>query len=151
LDHRILRISNAYGPGQPDDRTQGLIAVALARCVRGEPLTIWGDGSAVRDYVYVEDVAEAFVAAARDLPETSPRLFNIGSGQGHSVREVLSVVERITERPLRVIWKERRPCDPGRIVLSTRRAQEVLGWKVRTTLEDGVRAMWASATSPAHL
>lgn len=149
LDHRILRISNAYGPGQPNDRTQGLIAVALARCLSGEVLTVWGDGSAVRDYVYVEDVAEAFLAASRELNATSPRSFNIGSGQGHSVREVLALVERITGRPLRVVWKETRACDPGRIVLSTRRAQAVLGWNARTTLEDGIQAMWERATARA--
>jgi UDP-glucose 4-epimerase len=124
--------------------------VALARSLRGETLTVWGDGSAVRDYVYVEDVAEAFLAASRDLPETSPRLFNIGSGQGTRCGMCCPWWKESTKRPLRVVWKEARACDPGRIVLSTRRAQAVLGWKARTGLADGIRSMWERATSPTR-
>ncbi len=68
LDYRILRISNAYGEGQQPDRPQGLIGVALRKLAAGHPITVWGDGTVTRDYVYAGDVAECFfVAAAKPL------------------------------------------------------------------------------------
>src|SRR5262249_41635234 len=77
LSFRVLRVANPFGPFQQSDKGQGLIAALLARALRGEPIEIWGDGSVVRDYVFVEDVIDALQAAARD--ESAERIFNIGS------------------------------------------------------------------------
>lgn len=145
LDYRILRISNAYGEGQPADRPQGLIGVSLQRVARGEPLTIWGDGSAVRDYIHAEDAAECCAQAAlRALPSAAPRVFNVSSGQGHSVREVMAAIEAVTGRALRVTYAPARSCDLSRAVLSNRRAREVLNWSPQVPLDEGLQRAWQS-------
>jgi len=144
LDYRVLRISNAYGEHQPVDRPQGFIAVALERVRRGEPLTIWGDGTAVRDYVHVTDVSAAFVAALSPLPADEPRVFNIGSGVGHSLHDLISIITAVTGRVPDVRWADQRPCDVDRVVLCTRRAERYLGWRATTPIEVGIERMWQS-------
>lgn len=94
LDYAVLRIANAYGPGLPLSGEQGVVGVFLARLKRELPIVVWGDGSAVRDYIYVQDVARAFRAA---LGQRSPfRVFNIGTGVGTSLLQLISLMERTT-------------------------------------------------------
>lgn len=148
LDFRALRISNAYGEGQPADRPQGLIGVSLQRVARGEPLTVWGDGSAVRDYIHAEDIAQCCVrAAAHVLPPDAPRVFNVSSGQGHSVREVMEAIETVTGSTLQITYAPARSCDLSRAVLSNQRAREVLDWSPQVPLEEGLRRAWQSVRS----
>src|SRR6516165_3302472 len=80
LDYCTLRVSNPYGEGQRQNAAQGAVTVFLDKALRGEDIEIWGDGSVIRDYVYVRDVATAFSLATRH--EGWPKVFNIGSGQG---------------------------------------------------------------------
>jgi UDP-glucose 4-epimerase len=149
IDYRILRISNAYGEGQQPDRPQGLIGVVLQRLMVGRGITVWGDGSTVRDYVYAADVADAFVRAGRSQlrPEES-RIFNIGSGEGHSVRQVLSLIEEVTGQRPEVTYAPARACDVARAVLSSRRAGAVLGWSSQVSLREGIErtSKWVSST-----
>ena len=84
-----LRIANPYGAYQSRIGTQGVIATFVHHLLNNHPIEIWGDGSATRDYVYVPDVVRALVLAGR---RTESGTFNIGSGVGHSVNDVLSVV-----------------------------------------------------------
>jgi len=144
LDYRVLRISNAYGEGQRSDRSQGLIGVALQRASDGRPMVVWGDGLAVRDYIHVSDVVAGCIAATRDLGPASPRTFNLSSGHGHSVRDVLTLVEGVTGRSLRVAYDAPRTCDLDRAVLANALAREHLGFEPRVALEDGLRATWAA-------
>ena len=100
LDYTILRIANPYGKHQKLTSEQGAVGVFLARIMEGKTITIWGDGSVRRDFIYVEDVADAFVKA---LTQHSPyRVFNIGSGVGLSLMELLSRMERVTGMTPRV-------------------------------------------------
>jgi UDP-glucose 4-epimerase len=138
LDYRVLRITNAYGEGQQTDRPQGFIAVALDRVLRGQPITIWGDGSAVRDYVHVDDVVQAFLAVVRPLGETAPRIFNVSSGRGYSLRDVIEIICKVTGREPILTFENARSCDLDRVVVSHRRIQAVLGWKPSVALETGI-------------
>jgi UDP-glucose 4-epimerase len=143
LDYRVLRISNAYGEGQQPDRPQGLIGVVLRRIAAGEPIQVWGDGQVVRDYVYAGDVVDCCMRAARTtLPADGPRIFNVGSQQGHSVSEILSTVFAVTGREPSVHHTPARRFDVPRSVLSSRLAHEVLGWQARTPLDQGVARTW---------
>jgi UDP-glucose 4-epimerase len=142
LDYRVLRISNAYGEGQPGDRPQGLIGVSLRRIAADEPITIWGDGSTVRDYVYVQDVAECFLAALRPLDHDAPRVFNVGSGEGRSVREILSLIEEVTGRQAAVTFGQQRSCDADRVVLDIRRVRRLLDWAPQVPIADGIERTW---------
>lgn len=136
LEYCILRTSNAYGEREPTSGIQGVIGSFL-RAVRqaAEPV-VWGDGSAVRDYVYVGDVAHAFAKAATYAGE--PRVFNIGSGQGHSLNEVIGLIERIIQRPLHARYMPARPFDVPANVLDISRAKKFLDWQPTLGLFEGI-------------
>ncbi len=100
------------------------------------------DGTCVRDYVHVVDLADAHVTALEGLPATRGR-FNLGTGCGDSVLRVLATVEEVTGRPVRRVAAPRRPGDPPVLVASNERALATLGWRPRRTLTDAVRDAWA--------
>lgn len=138
IDHRILRVTNPFGPFQTSMKNQGVIASIISHALRDETIEIWGDGSVVRDFIYVDDVVDALVAAAQD--DSSTRIFNIGSGEGHSLRQVLIAVEGLLEKKLDIQWKPGRPVDVPISVLAINRAREVLGWVPKTSFEEGLRS-----------
>ncbi len=140
LDYTILRIGNAYGPGLPLKGEQGVVGVFLARIMRGEPVTVWGDGSVTRDYIYVGDVARAFRAA---IGQRSPfRVFNIGTGVGTSVKQLLAVLQKVTACSTKTDYLPGRPVDIPVNVLDSSRARQHLGWQPRTSFEAGLTSTW---------
>jgi UDP-glucose 4-epimerase len=153
FDYRILRISNAYGPGQRSDRPQGLISVGFSRMHRREPISVWGDGSVVRDYVHVDDVVSAAAAAAGALPPKAPRVFNVGSGRGHSVSEVLAVMSEVAGVHPEVLYLPARTFDLPHVVLDPSLAERTLRWTPRVDLERGLRETWRHLTfrDPAYV
>lgn len=147
----VLRISNAYGCLLSAERRQGLIGVAMARLLAGESVRTFGPLSTVRDYIYIDDVARAFDSAlACDdqlSKENNFRVFNIGSGVGHSVAEVLVLLGQVTGRDV--------PTETSRfgaaaissvpaVVLDITKASKELGWAPRVGLRDGITAMYAA-------
>ncbi|MEB3236023.1 MAG: NAD-dependent epimerase/dehydratase family protein [Candidatus Sericytochromatia bacterium] len=145
LDYTILRVSNPYGPFQRLDGIQGAVGVFLGRVLRGEPIEIWGDGTVVRDFPYVGDVAEA-LAKAVDHPEPG-LLLNIGRGRGTTLNELVAALARVTGRVPEVRYLPGRAFDVPRNVLDVSRAADALGWYPATDLEDGLRLTleWWSA------
>ena len=141
LDPIILRVANPYGPGQFTQGAQGAVAVALGCLERGEPFKLWGDGSVVRDFLYVDDLTEAFLAALR-APDPGARIFNIGSGRGVSLRELLAASERVVGHPLAIAQLPGRAIDVPANVLDCTRAREHLGWGPRVPLEEGLARTW---------
>ncbi|MGO4566524.1 NAD-dependent epimerase/dehydratase family protein [Rhizobium sp. 2YAF20] len=142
LDYVVLRLANPFGQGQRVSATQGAIAVFIGKILRGEALEIWGDGSVVRDYVYIQDVVEALLAAARST--SSERIFNIGSGVGHSLNEVISSIEAATGMQAARQYQSSRSFDVPRSVLDIERARRVLGWTPKVSFDRGVHhfATW---------
>ena len=135
----ILRPSNIYGPGQALRAGFGIIPTLLERARDGGKVTIWGDGSSVRDYLYIDDM----VAACR-LALVGPNgVYNIGAGVGTSLNELIEQVQQITGRMLLVERQSTRASDVGRIVLDTARAREVLGWASSVGLREGLRRTWS--------
>ncbi|HEV2472220.1 MAG TPA: NAD-dependent epimerase/dehydratase family protein [Chthonomonadales bacterium] len=140
LRYCILRPSVPYGERQNPNGTQGAVAVFLGKALSGEPITIWGDGSAIRDFFHVEDLVSACLCAARgDLP---CGVFNIGGGCPVSLNELVTLVGRVSGRPPRVIYEAPRLFDPPSIVLDISRANSCLGWRPTVDLEDGVGRLW---------
>jgi len=135
----ILRVSNAYGSRQRAERGQGAIGAFLNALRAGETIRIFGDGSVVRDYLHVADVARATVALAR--LETPPRLVNVGSGRGHSLIDVLDIVRSVTGIDPEVHFDKSRPFDVHSIVLDVSRLASLVDWQPRT-LEQGVSLVW---------
>lgn len=137
LDYRVLRVSNAYGDRQRADRAQGAIAVFLSKALRGEGIEIWGDGSTVRDYVYVADVARALVKAAHH--QGASKVFNVGTGRGTSLNELVTVIEKACGREIRRIHREARSFDVEANVLDISRSASDLGWRPEVALSAGIR------------
>jgi UDP-glucose 4-epimerase len=136
----ILRPSNPYGERQGHEGSQGLVNTLLRRSLSGDPLEIWGDGSAVRDYLHVNDLARLIVRATESNLQG---VFNVGSGTGTSIREMIDLAASITGRPLRVVYKPVRSVDPPVSVLDTRAARDSFGWNPEITLRDGLARTWA--------
>jgi UDP-glucose 4-epimerase len=137
LDYRVLRVANAYGERQRTDKAQGAVAAFLERALRGEPIQIWGDGSVVRDYVYAGDIAHAFLQVVQY--QGQERVFNIGSGQGVSLNELVDAIATVIGRRPGVEYTPGRQFDVPINVLDISRAQQHLGWQPRTRLIDGLR------------
>lgn len=136
-----LRIGNPYGPRHYDQQ-QGVIPVFIRRMQHDQPVEIWGDGSVVRDYVHVDDVSRAFIAAA--AYDGDDAVFNIAAGEGHSLREILERLGRLAGVPPRVEFRAARGFDIPALVLDTRRALTLLGWKPLINFDDGLAATWQS-------
>lgn len=137
LDYRVLRIANPYGERQRVDRAQGVVSIFLYKMLCGEPIEIWGDGSVIRDYIYVKDVARAFYLAMQ-TEDATERIFNIGSGQGISLCEIIGKLQACVGREAVIIWGEKRVLDVPRNVLSIARAKNILGWKPLITFDEGI-------------
>jgi len=134
LKANVLRISNPYGMHQRRIGAQGVIATFLDKLMNGKPIEIWGDGSVVRDYIYVADVARALLLAGR---REKSGTFNIGSGVGHSLNEVLQVLRQQTGLETEVRYMPHRKFDVTQTFLDIERAREDLGWNPFYTLEEG--------------
>lgn len=137
LDCKILRLSNPYGPGQKLHGRQGFIAIAIGRIIDGQEIVIRGDGSIIRDFIFIEDVCDTLLASASTT--SSDILFNVGSGEGHSLNQVIETLERILGRTLTVRYVENRHIDIPESVLDISHAKTILNLRPNTTLEDGLR------------
>jgi UDP-glucose 4-epimerase len=153
LRHTSLRYFNVVGSGTPDVRDTSpfnLFPVAIEALVEGRRPAINGDdyptpdGTCIRDYVHVADVAAAHVAAARSLSEAQPLepAYNLGSGEGLSVRQIMNALARITGIEFDPEILPRRPGDPARIVASGELAARDLDWRMRHTVDDMVTSAW---------
>ena len=106
----ILRVANPYGKRQRIETAQGVVGAFIHHALHGQPVEIWGDGNVTRDFIYVEDVAEAFAKAIHY--QGAERVFNISSGKGINVNDLIEVIERILRRSVDKVYKEGRAFDP---------------------------------------
>ncbi|MGV0851268.1 UDP-glucose 4-epimerase GalE [Mycolicibacterium phlei] len=153
LRHTSLRYFNVVGSGSDelfDVSPHNLFPVVFDMLVRGDRPRINGDdyptpdGTCVRDYVHVSDLALAHVAAARRLEAGEPLepVYNLGSGSGTSVREIMTTIREVTGFDFEPVVGPRRPGDPARIVASGELAARDLDWEMRHSLTDMVRSAW---------
>jgi len=148
----VLRYFNACGAdgdhGEDHEPESHLIPLALRAVTEGQHLKVYGgdyptpDGTCVRDYVHVVDLAEAHIAALERLPATSGA-FNLGTGDGDSVLEVLAAVEMVTGSPVPHTMAPRRPGDPPELVATHERATRLLSWRPQRHLAQAVADAWA--------
>ena len=133
----VLRISNPYGPYQHGDNHQGVVSIFTQRLLAGKPITIMGDGSIKRDFIFVDDVADAFVAAAKY--DGNSQVFNISAGQSRSVMDVVRIIEKITGITAEIQFTEARAFDVPVNRLDASLAQRELGWRARTSWKSGLK------------
>jgi UDP-glucose 4-epimerase len=134
LEVSILRPSNIYGPGQNPHGEAGVMAIVTRAMLRDEPVTLFGDGSQTRDYVYIADTVEAVIRAS----EGPPDVCDISTGLEVSTGQIFELLASLTgyERP--IVYAGERPGDIQRISLDPARAARVWDWRPHTSFEDGV-------------
>jgi UDP-glucose 4-epimerase len=150
LDFTALALANVYGPRQEPASEVGLegqvVAIFCRKMLAGRPCTIYGDGTQTRDFVFVDDVVSAFLAA-RD--QGSGELINIGSGSELSVNELHAKLSQLTSSRYEPIYAAARPGELQRIYVDPSKAAQVLGWQPSTPIDEGLKqtVAWFRAAS----
>jgi UDP-glucose 4-epimerase len=150
---RYFNVAGAASPALADTSVANLVPMVFERIREGQPPFIFGDdydtpdGTCVRDYVHVVDLAEAHLAALDYLAGTQQvsSVFNIGTGRGYSVKEVIDVVRAKTGFDPEPIVAPRRAGDPAKIVADVTRARDVLKWEARLGLDEMVSSAWEAS------
>ena len=141
----ILRPSNIYGPMQRSDLEGGVVARFSEALARAQAPTIYGDGLAVRDYVFVGDVADA-IARSLEVDRAAGQTLNISTGQGCTVAELFRQLADLVGYAGEPVWAAPRPGDIMDSRLRSDRAAEILGWRAHTTFEAGLRLTLSAST-----
>lgn len=135
LSYLIIRPSNPYGHGQNIYAKQGLVAVAIGKILEGKPVEVWGDGSSIRDYIYIDDLAmSVYQLIERNACNTT---LNIGSGRGYSVNDVLAFLKIVSGIDYKIEYKNPRPVDVSNMVLDVTKLKEFIDI-VNTPFMDGI-------------
>ncbi len=156
MECATVRFGNVYGPRQDPHGEAGVVAIFCTRILNGEPLTVYGDGTQTRDYVYVGDVANAvWMAATREIPaaeRVDARAFNIGTGVGTSVLDLAQMLQSQSRTSLPLEFAPSRPGEQQESFLDVSKARDVLGWTPQTALPEGLLKSfeWASAHGRAE-
>ncbi|QWC95530.1 NAD-dependent epimerase/dehydratase family protein [Polynucleobacter paneuropaeus] len=136
----VLRLANPYGPYQELNNQQGVIANFMNKVMRGEEIRVIGNGSVVRDFFYIEDACDAMIRA-EDYAGEKLRTFNIGSGTGCSINELIEKIENITSEKAKIKFENNNFADLSVNVLDVTAAEEILGWKNKISLLDGLNKL----------
>lgn len=135
----VLRIANPFGPLQQGKKSQGVIGTFMRAAKRGDKVTVFG-ANAVRDYIYVEDVASAFMKAAEY--QGDEHLFNVGTGVGRSLADLIENIEQLTGLTLAKDIKAARPFDVATNILDTVSAKRLLGWEPLHPWDQSLEKTW---------
>jgi UDP-glucose 4-epimerase len=142
VDARVLRLSNPFGPGQNVEGQLGAATVFAWRALLNRPIEIWGDGSIIRDYIFINDCVSALIAAmdapASEFSKFDP-IFNVGSGHGVSLTDIAAIVGKTLERNVEVNFQPARTFDIPINVLDIARAKSILNWSPTISFEEGIR------------
>ncbi len=140
----VLRMSCIYGPHQCGTEDQGWVAHFLLQALRGEPITVFGDGGQVRDVLYAPDLVDAFLLAFENMDRLSGGAFNMGGGPGNTVSllELLAQIEALTGARPGVDFGAWRPGDQRYYVSDTTKFRTATGWSPRHTASEGIAALY---------
>ena len=137
LDYLIVRPSNPYGPRQGHFIAQGVISTFLRQSIGNDPFNVFGDGNGKKDYIYIQDLVDAILGL---LDRDALGIYNIGSGCGYSVNEIIGVIDRVTGKKNEVVRTPGKKYDVQNYLLDTAKVEATLGRQIaRTPLETGIR------------
>ena len=139
LKYLIVRPSNPYGHGQNLHGKQGLVAVAIGKILEDKPVEVWGDGSAIRDYIYIDDLAKVFYQLIDK--DVNNETVNLGSGRGYSVNDILAFLKIITKKDFKIVYENARPMDVSNMVLDTEKMQRLAQVEL-TPMLDGISTFY---------
>jgi CDP-paratose 2-epimerase len=140
----VMRMSCIYGPRQFGTEDQGWVAHFLIRAIKGEPITIYGDGKQVRDILFVDDLVNAFLLAEQNLDAISAQAFNIGGGCANTI-SLLNLIDMIGElngHVPEIHFADWRPGDQRYYCSDTRKFQQATGWHAQVSAREGVRRLY---------
>lgn len=142
--YTILRASNPVGKWHKNPR-QGFIGAAISRIMNNESLTIFGDGTAVRDYIDADEVAEAIIQIYKKPKVSENKIWNLGSGVGTSINDIIATLRVISNSEFEVQYNEGRATDLAYNVLDCKRINNELGWKATRSINDLLISAWQQA------
>lgn len=142
LQCTVLRLANPYGERQRIEASQGAVGVFLGKVLRNEPIEIWGDGSVVRDYLHISDVIRALLLPVGSNTSSTSKVFNIGSGKGCSINDLIHTISVVTDRQPKVKYLPGRGFDVPVNVLDISKAKEQLNWEPFIGLHEGIANTW---------
>ena len=138
----VLRPSNLYGPGQDERPGFGIVPAAFGKLTRGETLRVWGDGSAERDYLYIDDFTRLVLAALDAAPKPGFRVFNACSGASIDLNGLFALIERVAGRTLHRTYDAGRKVDAPSVRMQATRAKQAFGWGAEVGLAEGLERTW---------
>jgi nucleoside-diphosphate-sugar epimerase len=137
----VLRYFNVFGPRQdPSSPYSGVISILVDKMSQGLPPTIFGDGQQTRDFVFVGDVVRANLLAA-EVDQAAGYIFNIGSGQQTSIKQLFDQLRRILNSDVNLYYAPPRPGDIVHSFSGPSRARTILGWQTQVSLEEGLKRL----------
>ena len=138
VDIRIARIFNTYGPRMALEDGR-VVSNFVSQALRGEPLTVYGDGSQTRSFQYVDDLVAGLMALMDNEDEIGP--VNIGNPGEFTMLELAEVVKEVVDKNAKIVYKENTADDPGRRQPDISLAKKALGWEPKITLKEGLPKM----------
>lgn len=135
----ILRISNPYGIGQKPFKGQGVISTFIASVLLGKTIEVWGNGDAIRDYLYIDDLIQAFRASITYNGKET--VFNIGSGKGTNINEILNMIKKNIKKNINIKYIKESEVEVKTNILNCKKAEDILKWKANIPLECGILKM----------
>jgi CDP-paratose 2-epimerase len=140
----VFRMSCIYGPRQFGTEDQGWVAHFILRALRGEPITVYGDGMQVRDILFVDDLVDAFVLAEQHAARLSGRAFTMGGGPANAISllDLLGGIEELHGSKPRLAWGDWRTGDQRYYVSDTRAFQRETGWRARVAAREGIERLY---------
>lgn len=138
----VLRPSNLYGPGQEERPGFGIVPTAFGKLLRGETLHVWGDGSAERDYLYIDDFTRLLLAVLDAARQPGFRVFNACSGTSIDLNGLFDLIERVADATLHRSYDAGRPVDAPCVRMQATRASEAFGWVAEVGLTEGLERTW---------
>ena len=147
-------MSCIYGPHQCGNEDQGWVAHFLLRALKGEPITLYGDGMQVRDVLFADDLVDAFLVAQAKMPDITGHAFNVGGGPANTISllDLLDHIAKLTGSKPDVRFGAWRPGDQRYYVSDTAKLNRMTGWTPKVTVEQGVTKLhdWLRAANPKN-
>jgi UDP-glucose 4-epimerase len=143
IDARVARLANPFGAGQNPAKLQGVASTIAFRALLNQSVEIWGNGNVIRDFIHIQDATAGLLALAdaSNLDRNVLPVYNIGSGKGASVNEIIATVERHIGRPIQIVRKAERPFDIPISVLDISKAKNDLDWSPSLNIDNGIERM----------
>lgn len=142
INYKIARITNPYGIGQDINKTQGVIPIFIRKILDNNEITIIGDGTEVRDYIYMDDLI-SFIEKILEY-EGDKHVFNVGTGEVSSLNQIIDKIERIAGREFKnKFYSEKRKCDVSKSLLEVEETWNILDYKPQVTLDEGIQKLYS--------